>query len=447
MKKFGILGKNISYTLSPFLQKELVKTFNLSKIDYEIFDIPQIENLKLEKILEFDGLNITMPYKEKIIKHLENNLLSENNKIKITKDKIVGTLNSANTILINKNNFEINNTDYLGFKQFLKEKKITENVRTVAILGNGSTAKMCKAVLEKNFNKKVVIISRIEEEKSLLKNYTWLKNNEVELIINTTPLGQGIYRGSTPIDREVIKKTKKIIDFNYSPYKSKLLKIAFDNGIENYSGIHLLVRQGVKSFLTWNEMKISSEENLQICENLVRKCEKELKKNILIYGMPLAGKTYLYKKVYFDQLLDNKNVKIFDLDLEIEKKYNLEIKEIIQNYGIEKFREIEFKVLSDLVKQDNSTLIFAGGGLLTYEKNLEILGTTKLIYMNIELKNLLERTNKENLLLRPLLKNKQTYTELYQTRHKKYLKYADLILKDNEEIIKEINEYFNNKRT
>lgn len=123
MKKFGILGKNISYTLSPFLQKELVKTFNLSKIDYEIFDIPQIENLKLEKILEFDGLNITMPYKEKIIKHLENNLLSENNKIKITKDKIVGTLNSANTILINKNNFEINNTDYLGFKQFLKEKK------------------------------------------------------------------------------------------------------------------------------------------------------------------------------------------------------------------------------------------------------------------------------------------------------------------------------------
>ena len=71
-KRFALIGHHINHSISDLIHKEL---FSLSKIDasYELIDIAidEFDNNIYNVIKSFDGLNVTAPYKQKIIKYLE----------------------------------------------------------------------------------------------------------------------------------------------------------------------------------------------------------------------------------------------------------------------------------------------------------------------------------------------------------------------------------------
>ena len=134
---------------------------------------------------------------------------------------------------------------------------------------------------------------------------------------------------------------------------------------------------------------------------------KLIKKPIIIVGMMGVGKSVIGRI-----LAQNLNRKFYDIDENIEKKYNMKIYEIFEDYGEKKFRDIEYKEIKSIPKDCNA-IIATGGGAFTYTRNITILNKIGLtIWLDASPLIIIERL-KKNASNRPLLKkvNIETYID------------------------------------
>jgi shikimate kinase len=122
-----------------------------------------------------------------------------------------------------------------------------------------------------------------------------------------------------------------------------------------------------------------------------------MNKNIFLTGFMGSGKSRIGK------LLSAKlNMRFVDTDKVIEEKYHRTITQIFEEYGEEKFREIESNILTSLIEDNNNTVFALGGGSLIRNKNLKLVQESGiLIYIHSDLKTIRERT--KNNKKRPLL--------------------------------------------
>ena len=99
----GILGNPLKQSMSPMVHNHWINKYNLDSY-YCKFQLEKIDKIKTAiRVLNLQGLNVTIPYKKKIIKHLD----------KI--DKTAKRLQAVNTIFNNKGVLEGYNTDVTGF--------------------------------------------------------------------------------------------------------------------------------------------------------------------------------------------------------------------------------------------------------------------------------------------------------------------------------------------
>ncbi len=377
MKKYGLIGKDISYSLSPFIHNFLISKYNLNA-NYEIVDVKNINEIDFNK---YDGLNVTMPYKEEVLKYF-------NDKSNLG---IVNTLKEK----------EAFNTDIKAFDEFFK--KHIKEVSAVAILGNSATSKMLKKYFATS-NIKVFVFSRNNGI-----SYDEFLNYDFDFLINTTPLGQGKYKGQTPIDYSILKKKKLkyVLDFNYNPINTKLLIDCKKLNIKSFSGLEILVLQAIYSFEIFTKIKVDKK----YIDELLLRCNIKLANNTILYGMPLSGKSNIYKSL-------KKYKRIYDLDLEIEKITKLSNYNFIKSKGIKEFREIESQVIQRYLKIPNS-IIIVGGGFLTNLDNFDLIQDINLIYYDVSLKRLCSNyKNSKN--KRPLIKNYKDLIDLYTKRKNLY---------------------------
>ncbi len=150
------------------------------------------------------------------------------------------------------------------------------------------------------------------------------------------------------------------------------------------------------------------------------------KNKICIIGMPGSGKTTVGKL-----LSKELNYIFFDTDKKIELDYKTKIKEIFKNEGEEYFREIESKVLQELIVLNNF-VISTGGGIIIH--NEQILKKTFNIYLNCKIDVLIERTSRNK--SRPLvLENTNLQIKnLFNERKDLYNKISDLTIDVSENI-------------
>jgi len=130
-----------------------------------------------------------------------------------------------------------------------------------------------------------------------------------------------------------------------------------------------------------------------------------IKKPIIIVGMMGVGKSVIGK--ILAKSLDRD---FYDIDENIEKKYNMKISEIFEDYGEKKFRDIEYKEIKSIQKNCNA-IIATGGGAFTNKRNISILNKTGLtLWLDTNPLIIIERL-KKNANNRPLLKkvNIETY--------------------------------------
>jgi shikimate dehydrogenase len=241
MAKFGLVGTNINYSFSKTF---FTIKFDLEKIDhkYENFDLESLENFKslLAENPDLKGLNITIPFKEKIIPLLDRI------------DKNAKAIGAVNTIKISKDGKLIGyNTDYYGFAKALAEyPQITD--KTALILGSGGASKAIQYVLEAmSFNYKIV--SRTASASTIA--YADLTKEVIEhhkLIINTTPLGVIPNTWQCPdIPYEYLTKNHFLYDLIYNPQETEFLKRGFEKGATVANGMKMLEYQAKKAWSIW----------------------------------------------------------------------------------------------------------------------------------------------------------------------------------------------------
>ena len=406
---YGLLGKNIQSSFSPFIHNYLRPSDN-----YQLFDLKEEELSSFFKEKEFDNLNVTAPYKERIIPYLD----------KLDESAVIS--NCVNTIINHQDHLVGYNTDRAGFKELLLRNNIEIDNKHIYILGSGGSAKSIEALLKEKTNN-VYIVSSSPNEKQLSYSDFYQKDN-IEIIINTTPLGNMANTFKSPIKLERFINTPTIIDINYLPYRSDLLLQGEKLGLKTINGISMLVSQAIASqriFLP-KTLIADSYDNLYFLLNA--------KRNIILIGMPTAGKTTIGKL-----LAEKMNKSFIDTDLLIEEKQQKTIRELLQENSLSDFRKIEKEIIKDICLKFN-TVISCGGGVIEDHENITLLKAMGRVYFIDRPLNLLEADPN-----RPLSSDKQRLSKLYQGRYNIYDSLCDIKIPNDSsevEIIKKIQEDF-----
>ena len=238
MVKFGLIGKNISYSFSKKYFEQKFQKLLLRNYSYTIFDFENLNNIKtLFATEDIKGLNVTIPYKEKIIPFLDE-LSNEAREI-----------GAINCISIENGKTKGYNTDAFGFeKTLLLHKK--EHQKTAIILGNGGAAKAVQYILKKN-GIPYIIVSRTTEI-----NYNNLSENLVKehlIVIQCTPVGTfPNIEDCVPFPFDGITKNHLIIDLIYNPEYTKFIKNCAEKGAKTANGLYMLEQQAEKAWEIWN---------------------------------------------------------------------------------------------------------------------------------------------------------------------------------------------------
>ena len=269
-KTYGLLGRNISYTLSPVMHNAAFRHFGIPA-EYEIFDIEEkeLEAFFQDRLLGGDvsGFNITVPYKVKI-----KELLEACTDRDVTVDKWVKVIGAANTVKVNGNKISVYNTDAEGFFKSLIEDAGFETTRKEAfILGAGGAGRAISLYMNYIGHLNQIYVYDVdaakldsldEDRKNLVPDKVRtirkledvpVKLNECDLLVNATPLGtrEG---DELPISQDmldiVLEKRMHVYDLVYAR-ETELVKKAKEKGIKAVNGLGMLVNQAAKAFKIW----------------------------------------------------------------------------------------------------------------------------------------------------------------------------------------------------
>ncbi|WP_211224619.1 shikimate dehydrogenase family protein [Salinimicrobium xinjiangense] len=242
MRRFGLIGRNISYSFS---RKYFSEKFAAEGIaaTYENFDLQEITEFPevLQKHENLKGLNVTIPYKEAIIPFLD------------TLDKTAAEIGAVNTIKIEEDGSLTGfNTDYFGFMESIKAF-LKPHHQKALILGTGGASKAVNYAL-KTLNLQTTFVSRTASKNAIL--YTDLSEEIMEeytVIVNTTPLGTFPGVEDYPdLPVEYLKSKHLVFDLIYNPPKTSLLQLAEARGAKVLNGEKMLVLQAEKAWEIWN---------------------------------------------------------------------------------------------------------------------------------------------------------------------------------------------------
>jgi len=265
-KKFGIIGKPLSHSLSPTLHNFWFKKYKI----YASYSLIEIELNEIEGVIEkirnkeLQGINVTIPYKQAVIPYLDAII-----------DDAKETL-SVNTIALNEKGKVVgSNTDVYGLEQGFLNKINNQNLKQnkILVLGAGGVTSSIIYALKKKGIKEILISNRtlrkaedIKKKFPFIKIIEW-KNIEEEaenmsIIINATSLG--LKNGNNFKQKfNNIRSNLVYYDVIYNPKETLMIKKFKEKNIQTYNGLEMFIYQGQKSFSLWNKINPELDEELK----------------------------------------------------------------------------------------------------------------------------------------------------------------------------------------
>ena len=245
-RKFGLIGLPLSHSFS---RKFFSEKFSKERIDAEYFNF-ELENIsELSHVIgshpDLEGLNVTIPYKEQVIKFLNFT------------DEAAAQIQAVNTIRINRTGHHVSlhgyNTDIQGFQESLKP--LLRNYHHKAlVLGTGGASKGVVKALT-NLGIDSILVSRNPEDKGEI-SYSDLDDDVMtsyKIIINTTPIGTyPNIEGCPAIPFELIGNKHLLFDLVYNPEITEFLKQGKQRGAMIKNGLEMLHLQALASWEIWN---------------------------------------------------------------------------------------------------------------------------------------------------------------------------------------------------
>jgi len=346
-RRFGLLGEKLSHSFSPQIHAEL------GDYEYRLYEKKPEEVEDFLRNGDFDGLNVTIPYKKTVIPFCAE--LSET-------ARLTGSVNT----LIRGTKGELcgHNTDFFGVSYLMNRAKMNPADGKTLVLGSGGSSVTVQAALKNQNSREVVVISRTGKD-----NYQNLEQHlDAKWIINTTPVGMYPNNGVSPIpDIKIFKEYCGVIDLIYNPARTELIQQAHDAGIPAFNGLLMLVAQAKKAAEYFTNTEITDEEIERICSKIAAQSL-----NIVLIGMPGCGKSSVGKAI-----AKKTEREFIDTDKLITQAAGRPIPDIFADdsagtSGEEKFRALETSVLRDVCRQSGK-VIATGGGVVTREENRRVI--------------------------------------------------------------------------
>jgi len=239
----GIVGYPLTHSFSPEYFKKKMLSEGIEQTQYLAFPMDTLDGLR-ELTLDYpdlNGLNVTIPYKERIIPFLDE------------LDDSAKAVGAVNTILITNGQWVGYNTDIFGFKCAIQDWLDGFQIRSALILGSGGAAKAARYVLE-NESIATRIISR-----SSIHSYGSIDEKllkATDLIVNATPLGMYPEVDSfPPIPYSFISPKHFLFDMIYNPEKTIFLARGASQGAQVRNGLSMLHQQAEKAWDIWQRNK------------------------------------------------------------------------------------------------------------------------------------------------------------------------------------------------
>lgn len=259
--KAGLLGKVLGHSKSPEIHERMM---NLLRVDepfhYDLIEIPEEAipaTLQKCKDEGYMGLNVTIPYKQKVMPFLTDISWSA---------RMIG---AVNTIHFTPKGMFGYNTDYDGFGRSLIHAGIPVKNQAYTVLGTGGAAHSILQYLADHKAKSLTVVSRhpdqqdgarpfLEQVGATLISYDALGNHPGDVLVNCTPVGM-FPDTHCPVTEEVIKTYGAVVDLIYNPKDTPLLQLAKAHGMATLNGMYMLVAQAVGSEEYWLHRSFSSE--------------------------------------------------------------------------------------------------------------------------------------------------------------------------------------------
>ncbi len=259
---YALIGHPVAHSFSPELHSRQLEKNKLNAL-YLAFDVKpdQLEEaLKGLLALGVKGVNVTVPYKEKVIPFLGG--LSE-------RARLTG---AVNTLLVQDGKFYGENTDGAGFLASLKEeKKFSAEGKKIIIIGAGGAARGVGVSLAMAGAEKIIFLNRdlnkARELAFLLEKECGLESEafdyqkkplpqeevpSADLIINATSLGMHPHEEEKAVfPYSLIHKKQLVCDLIYNPKETLFLKEAKERGASTMNGSGMLYQQAALAFELW----------------------------------------------------------------------------------------------------------------------------------------------------------------------------------------------------
>ena len=245
MKKYGLIGFPLSHSFSQNYFANKFRSEGIVDVEYRNYPLEDIGGLErlLNETPDLLGLNVTIPYKEKVLPFLHES------------NDIVKAVGACNCIRIRDGMLFGFNTDVIGFEKSLQTQLKSHHDKAL-ILGEGGAAKAVAHVLERlGIQYKYVVRRGVSIGKRIL--HEDLTDELIAyhfLIINSTPVGMYPKTDECPaINYDALSPKHFLYDLVYNPEKTLFLSRGEQRGAAIKNGYEMLILQAEESWRIWNE--------------------------------------------------------------------------------------------------------------------------------------------------------------------------------------------------
>tara|TARA_Y100000590_G_scaffold443092_1_gene572084 strand:- start:2081 stop:2884 length:804 start_codon:yes stop_codon:yes gene_type:complete len=254
MNKFLVIGNPIGHSLSPLIHNYWFKKYRFLN---HVYEKKEVDEKDLEKIVdevrknELKGVNVTVPFKQKIIPYLDG------------LDYSAEKTQSVNTLLKKNNRIVGFNTDSIGFSATISEKygfEITDDYKFFVIGAGGVTSSIINGIGEAN---KIYVTNRTKHRTDELKKkfpqieiVNWgTKPPICDIVINTTSVGLTKDENLEIDFTNYLNNDHALFyDLIYNPKETNFLKDAKSRGNKIMNGQMMFLHQAKVSFQLWTDV-------------------------------------------------------------------------------------------------------------------------------------------------------------------------------------------------
>ena len=399
MITYGLIGAKLGHSFSPMIHKRMCG------YEYTLKELDEKQLVDFLEKKEFKGVNVTVPYKETVMKHCH------------IIDPLAQQIGAVNVVINRGGTLVGYNTDWYGMTHAVQSLTPHLTGKIVAILGTGGTSKTACYVAQKLGATTIYQVSRTPrgDQISYEDLYTL---PHVDMVINTTPVGMHPNCMQCPIDIRRVKKVTYVLDVIYNPMRTKLILDCIDHGIACTNGLSMLVAQAKMAGELFLKKKFP--DSLILSTTAYMRIKNT---NVVLIGMPGSGKTRIGMLV-----ASFTNKKVVDTDKLVIANAGMKIPLIFEQYGEIKFREYEFQAIHSIYQQKN-LVISTGGGSIKLKGNMDKLRQNGVVvYLRCETQKLSKKG-------RPLSQCGDI-DELFHSRKPFYEKYADFTIDNVDTVAK-----------